>query len=49
MTSREFRDKCSLSIWGMVTTTGSTKTNNLVKTYHPLIEDEQEVGDIENP
>jgi len=49
MTSREFRDKCSLSIWGMVTTTGSTKTNNLVKTYHPFIEDEQEVGDIENP
>ena len=49
MTSREFRDKCSLNIWGMVTTTGSTKTNNLVKTYHPYIEDEQEVGDIENP
>ena len=49
MTSREFRDKCSLSIWGMVTTTGSTKTNNLVKTYHPYVEDEQEVGDIENP
>ena len=49
VTSREFRDKCSLHIWGMVTTTGSTKTNNLVKTYHPYIEDEEEQGDIENP
>ena len=50
MTSRTFRDKCSLNIWGTVTTTGSTKTNNLVKTYHPGIEDAPaEQGDSQNP
>ena len=49
MTSREFRDKCSLNIWGTITTTGSTKTGNLVKTYHPYIEDaEQETPEL-NP
>ena len=49
MTSREFRDKCSLRIWGMMLTTGSSKTKDLVKTYHPIIEDDEEQGDIENP
>ena len=50
ITSREFRNKCSLNIWGTVTTTGSTKTNNLVKTYHPGIEDAPaEQGDSQNP
>ena len=49
MTSREFRNKCSLNIWGMMTTTGSSKNGTLQKTYSQVIQDEQEVGDIENP
>ena len=44
MTSREFRDKCSLTIWGTVSTTGSTKTGNLKKTYHPYMEDDASNG-----
>ena len=50
MTSREFRDKCSLNIWGTVTTTGTSKDKNLVKTYHPGVEDQPaEQGDSQNP
>ena len=48
ITSREFRDKCSLNIWGTVSTTGSTKTGNLKKTYHPYVEDNQG-GQTQNP